>query len=275
MRGLAALDVKVRLNPLSPRRAHNRIGVLSGLGTLQSVVDASLAPGTKIVAGPNLVVLPSEGSEVLTQATIGRILVPSEWVRRMWCKDLPEIASKVSVWSSGVDYDYWSPIEDPGRRHFGALQVLVYMKASSAPVASVLSMLQDCNFSFSIIEYGRYRPCQFRNHLRRSDLVLYLGGSESQGLALHEAWATDVPTFVFLPTQQRVRVPDGRELNLTGEEFSSAPYLTDARGAFWSTTEELEALLAGFKPTGFCPRQSSFDEFSLESSAVRYLKMFH
>lgn len=274
VRGLEALEVQVRLNPVMERHAPKMIGVLSGLETLQSTVDPPWKSPPRVVAGPNLVVLPSEGSGVLTHDGIWRIVVPSEWVRLMWCRDLPELESKVSVWSAGVDYRYWSPTQAPKRLHGKEPRVLVYLKATSAPVTSVVTMLQDLHFPFSIVEYGNYRPCQFRSQLRRSDLVLYLGGSESQGLALHEAWATDVPTFVYAPAQQHVLVPDGREFCLTGAEFSSAPYLTDERGSFWSTIHELELLLTGFRPTSYSPRRSSIKEFSQESSAVRYLEMF-
>lgn len=274
VQGLRQLAIPFVLNPLESSCQYKRVGVLSGLDTLVGVPNTSAEPGTQIVAGPNLVVLPSEGAQLLQRPEIRTIVVPSHWVQEMWVRDLPEISTKLKVWAAGVDYEYWSPSPGLDGHIRGDSRILVYVKQTTAPVELVLSTLRDLDLPFDVIKYGRYRPSQFRRLLREANLMVYLGGSESQGLALHEAWATDTPTLVYSPPEQWVQVPDGRSFPLAADEFSPAPYLTSERGTLWSTTVELQQLLERDAPFNYSPRSSSIDEFSLRVSARKYLDLF-
>jgi hypothetical protein len=99
------------------------------------------------------------------------------------------------------------------------------------------------------IIYGCYNSGQYKQALMQSTFAVFLSQSESQGIALAEAWAMDVPTLVWNP----------RELTYNGRRYSTVsacPYLSDATGAEWVALDELAQLVKSFPrhEAGFEPR---------------------
>ena len=85
------------------------------------------------------------------------------------------------------------------------------------------------------MRYGEYDRDTFKRVLSESFVAVFLSSFETQGLALAEAWAMDVPTLAWDP-----RGPT----EWRGRAFvagSSCPYLTRATGRAWNTIAELEA----------------------------------
>ena len=81
---------------------------------------------------------------------------------------------------------------------------------------------------------------------------------ETQGIAFAEAWACDVPTFIW----------SNSEPTYLGVAYggSTAPYLTDATGVFFSNVDDFRELLSrwdrggfDFKPRQWC-RENMSDE---------------
>lgn len=246
-RGLAGEGIEYTLNP---RRLEgsNVVGVLSDLDALATAIAWRRGGSDRrLVAGPNLVVLPSDEPELMTAPEIDVCLVPSEWVKRLYEEDSPDLRGRVAVWPAGVDPDYWTPGE-PSRR------ALVYVKrldgqqnVEDAEVAGVRSALESAGFEVVPLEYGTFKPSAYRSALRGAALMVFFSPTESQCLALVEAWATDVPTLVWNCGRLEYK---GRMY-----EGSSAPYLSTATGAAFSGDfEELIARWDELRP-GFRPRE--------------------
>lgn len=103
----------------------------------------------------------------------------------------------------------------------------------------------------SELVYGSHRQHHYRRLLRQADVMLYwTDAGESQGVALLEAWAMDVPTFVAANTLSSIK---GFKTSV-----SSSPYLTNECGNFFHSADEviglLETLLASPKPFSYQPR---------------------
>jgi hypothetical protein len=244
-RGLPAEGIEFTLNP---RRLGSEgvVGVLSDLDALATAIEWRRGrPDRRLLAGPNLVILPSDEPELMTAPEIDLCLVPSEWVKRLYEEDSPELQGRVAVWPAGVDPSYWTPGE-PSRR------ALVYVKRvdgqrniQDVEVARVRTTLEHAGFDVVLLEYGSFKPSAYRSALQRADLMVFFSPTESQCLALVEAWAADVPTLVWRC---------GRlEYKGCVYEGSSAPYLSAATGAtFFGDFEDLiarwEELRRSFRP---------------------------
>jgi hypothetical protein len=251
-------------------RASEDLGVLAGAETLAWAVDRRRTSRVRrLVAGPNIVVLPSYASEVIDWRLVDRVVVPSEWTRHKWIDDTPLLEDKVVVWSAGVDERYWCPGPTTFR---DGLDILVYDKTRDPEFAAAAeAALVETAPSYEVIRYSAYRPEHFRDLLRRSRAMLFLSASESQGLALFEAWACDVPTLVW---DRRLWIDKSGRRRWEGA--SSAPYLSAATGLAFETIDEFPSRLSEFwaRIDSFRPREFILENHTLAKAAERYVQLF-
>jgi glycosyltransferase involved in cell wall biosynthesis len=243
-RGLAGEGIGFVVNP---RRlgSSNVVGVLSDLDRLATAIEWRRGGSDRrLLAGPNLVVLPSDEPSLMTAPEIDLCLVPSEWVKALYEEDSPDLRGRVAVWPAGVDPAYWAPAEAQRR-------AVVYVKrldgqenVSDAELAGVASALEGAGFDVVRLDYGSFKPRAYRDALRGAELMVFFSPTESQCLGLVEAWAADVPTLVW----------DCGRLEYKGRVYrgSSAPYLSPATGATFGDFDELivrwDELRSGFRP---------------------------
>ncbi len=182
------------------------------------------------------------------------VLVPSLWVKPIVQYRLNIPMDLIKVWASGVDTQYWRS-EKKIRRN-----VLIYRKYDeSDDVVTVCNYLRERNISYKVFEYGKYQQRAFKKYLGSSFAGIWLAGSESQGMALLQAWSMDVPTLV----RRKNTYVD----KLTSRIYpcSSAPYLSPEAGQF-SETESLTEndLINFFNPSfKFHPRRYVNENFTL------------
>jgi glycosyl transferase family 1 len=238
-RGLVALGLPFEHNP---RRigAAETVGVISDLDALAAAIAWRRAsPRRRLVAGPNLVILPSDAPELMTAPEIDLCLVPSDWVRDAYERDAPSLAGRIAVWPAGVDPTFWAPAT---RSRGDGRRALLYRKdlagqrnASDELVSGARAALEEAGFAVASVVYGTFERADYRAMLQEADVVVFFSPTESQCLALVEAWAADVPAVVWScgRVDYRGRVFDS----------SSAPYLAPANGRWFSDVTELAALL--------------------------------
>ncbi|MBB3705094.1 hypothetical protein [Aminobacter aminovorans] len=127
---------------------------------------------------------------LLASPEIDMVLVPSRWVKAAYEADLPGLIGKIAIWPAGVDADYWAP--SGGARS----TVLLYEKRQPEAAEQAAEIIRASGFEPVTIRYGHYQPEEFKRALDQAIFCVVVGQSESQGLALAEAWSMDVPTFV-------------------------------------------------------------------------------
>jgi glycosyltransferase involved in cell wall biosynthesis len=213
--------------------------VLSDLRALAQGIELRRG-GTvsRLIVGPNLLELPSEAEELMSAPEIDAVVVPSEWIRKVYELDCPALAGRVALWPAGVDTGYWSPARRQRRR---APRAFVFHKAREVTrspgheAKAAAEQLRERGFDVTVLLYGRFTQRGYRSILRECDLGVVFGHSESQGLALAEAWSVGVPTLV----RTYPEVPIG------GRTFacSAAPYLSASTGAFFADAQQLASLL--------------------------------
>jgi hypothetical protein len=270
---LAQLGKPHVVNPRSEPPPGTAVGVLTDPAALHEAVAWRRGGRLeRLVAGPNVVVLPRDAGGVIASPEVDLCLLPSEWVRQLFEKEEPALAGRTAVWCAGVDADYWAPrdsVEAVTERH--ALLYLKQLPGQPFPAAYELQrmreVLERAGFTTEELIYGRFRPTDYRSALWRADIAVFVTPTETQSLAQAEAWASDVPTFVWRVGSMRV----GERLFAT----SSAPYLTDATGRSFGDPEDLAPLLETWTDisASVAPRAWVLENMTDAVCASRYLDL--
>jgi hypothetical protein len=227
----------------------------------------------RLIIGPNTHVSPLECGPVESLLKADAILCPSPWVVELQRQLAGDIPLPLRVWTAGTDTDFWRPTRPAKQRS----PLLLYVKTeSTALVEETVRVLQSTGKKVITMVYGHHRRDSYREALDQCSAVVYLGGSESQGLALQEAWSMDCATYVFSPASAVVRFPSDRgPIHLAQGHFSPAPYLTRSCGQFWSTGEELAYRLDVSQEEGLRPREWVLANMTLIQAAQRYLSLLN
>ena len=239
--GLKELDIKFVLDPKQPREV---TVVLSGIEALrQSVTAKHSGQIKKLVAGPNIVMHPYHAKRIICNEAIDAVLVPSKWVADFWAQEAPELRSKLVVWPAGVTTAVASTRNGPP---------IIYDKlGNSALLAEIKKVTSSETIVFT---YGSFSKQQYLQALAKAPYLIYLAKSESQGLALQEAWAHDVPTIVNESHYWR-----NGELSWESDQIN-APYLTTETGLIFKKVADLPVLIqksVTLYPKIYCDRELS------------------
>ncbi|MCL5774870.1 MAG: hypothetical protein M1333_01505, partial [Patescibacteria group bacterium] len=122
--------------------------VLSGVSVLKWAIRQKKAGKIKkILAGPNIVISPSDFGGILKHPAIDKIIVPSEWVRSFYVQAAPELADKVEIWAAGVDV----PEEIDKKKE---IDFIVFNKIGRRELfTQIVGLLQTQKFKFKLIKF--------------------------------------------------------------------------------------------------------------------------
>lgn len=168
----------------------------------------------------------------------------------------PELTNKITVWPAGV--------ENVGISNKDKNMCLVYKKNCPEEILnSVEKSLKERKIKYKVLTYGNFNQNDFFNALSQSKYMIYLSPSESQGLALNEAWIRDVPTLVWDRGYWQYKDHTFKH------SLISAPYLTPETGLAFVDTEDFNKTLEDFLTTlpTFTPRKYSLEHFTDKVSA--------
>jgi len=257
--GLEDLGVSIVTSlELNSASQQDLVAVLSGVDNAQLAGERRRRGEIGCLAmGPNLAFLPSRAPEVpWDMADV--ILVPSEWVAKVWSKDTPALQDRLRVWPAGLDTDWWD-VADAERE-----SVVVYDKRGDGAAGLVHAALNAQGVRTQSIVYGRYDPVAYRNALHHASCLVWVGGSESQGLAMFEAWSCDIPTLIL----------DDYVSDAFPSLADSAPFLTAERGLRVPSVAAMpDAVFAVRNDSSMSPRASIVGEFGLRARAAAYLEI--
>jgi len=238
--------------------------ILSGINYLKESIQLKKAGKIKkLVAGPNLVTRANEYGGICAQKEVDLCIVPSEWVKIAYEEEVRALQGRIKTWAAGVDENFWIPSKS--RRS----KIILYWKTETEGfIGQIERVLQRFHFEVVRVRYDTYSKEQYRNSLKQAALAVFISRSESQGIALMEAWAMNVPTFVWNPEKL---IAHGR----TYSRVSSAPYLTPLTGCFWKNVDELAGLLNTFVNNSFAfkPREYVLEHFTDTCAAQNMLNI--
>jgi hypothetical protein len=256
--GLQKNGINFNYNPQSVSQLSRTVVVLADAVALkQMILFKQLGYIKYLLAGPNILNDPFSHNGILAAPEVDICITPSEQVCRLHEKFLPALSGRCLPWAAGVDTEFWKPQEGEARKG-----VLIYSKQNKGPTVSIdnyIAELKKRGLDVTIVSYGSYNISEFRDLLKKTQLMIGFSRDESQGIAWAEAWACDVPTLIWQNSEQ----------TYLGVQYngSSAPYLCDDNGAFFSTTGDFGNLLdkwshnkIQFQPRKWCLENMS-DEF--------------
>ncbi len=240
--------------------------VVSGVDTLREAIALKKKGLIKtIIAGPTIAVTPLDHRKILCNPLIDTILVPSSWVRDFYLSEAPLLKSKIKIWAAGVVDPGEPPIPRSKR-----LQVLIYQKnAPDELLQSVMQQLSDNEIPFTVVHYGFFKQEDYYRKLESSAFMIYLSESESQGLALHEAWVRDVPTLVWNRGYWEYEDFSWKDSKI------SAPYMTASCGYFFQDAEDFGIQLTRLTDnySRLRPRKYSLEHFTDTVATKKYLSI--
>lgn len=264
LHGLEKISAVHNYNPGKGEPVYDNVINLAGVEKLKENIELKKKGKIKfLLAGPNIVdhVLDQDG--IVTHPAIDYFVVPSKWVEDIVLKDAPSLKNRILIWPAGVDARYWHP----QKNNKGQKKVVVYRKTESWEFCDeVIKKIETMGFQPVVVEYGNYLAGHFKQKLSDAFFAVFISRSESQGIALAEAWAMDVPTLVYNPGNFMYRGKNEHNI-------SACPFLTDQSGYDWKTTDELDEairkLIANYN--SFSPRKCVLEKFTDEKCARHLL----
>jgi len=242
VRGLRLLGANFLYAPNLGRTSARVAVVLGGADELRDAIEWKRRGGCELLlAGPNVADGPHQHGGLMLSPEIDRVILASDKMRLSFERREPRFVNRISVWPAGVDEDYWKP-SGHGRRD----TILIYDKRMPTLTGELFDKLKEKGLRVEVLHYGdkrrnKYEFYEFRAALDRASCCVFLTENEPQGLAATEAWSMDVPTLVF-----------------RGDRHSGVdivPYLTRATGQYWTSFENLLALIGGLPQAQYWPRE--------------------
>jgi hypothetical protein len=202
----------------------------------------------KVIFGPQFWVFP-EGPLVgpLRDDIKHRFVynVLSEWNATVFREYVESLVIPTASLPFSVDLDMFKPIDDIPKD----IDCLVYIKQRKVEsVKEVFNVINSKNLKYTAVIYGNYKEADYINLLHRSKFMISIDRHESQGFALEEAMACNVPLLVFDAQSMFDEYPDGvhqqygyvRDKNLFA---TSVPYWREDCGVKITKVEEFSASL--------------------------------
>jgi len=261
-RGLTELGVPHRLNPffvpffipsdVKPKKNFT-VHVVSGAKTLQWALKLKQKGKiARLIAGPAISVVPDDHNSILKNPLIETIVFPGQWTKDFFSSIDPYFKNKIEVWPAGVRAN----VAVSSRKNSGGI---VYFKFTPLEIRkAIIHELATHDISYKTFEYGNFKQADYFAALEKADWMIHLSPSESQGIALQEAWIRDVPTLVWNPGVWKYQATDGKKYSWN-DALISAPYLTAESGMtfanawdFKTAFEKFAGQLQTFTPRAYC-----------------------
>lgn len=240
---------------------HNDVYALPGLRRTSA----------KTVLGPNLFELPQDIPRGVPLRGTTYVL-PSQWKVELWLHEGYD-ASPLIAWPVGIDTATFRP--PPVRTRD---RVLVYFKQRSlGEIRLVEETLSRKRIRYGVLSYGRYSEAEYLRSLQDVSFVIWVGGHESQGIAMQEALACDVPVLVWDATSLGQATAGYRfAKRLWDFPVTSAPYFDDSCGMKIYSSDDLSPAIdeMSHRLGDFRPRSFVVTNLSLASQARSFLSLW-
>lgn len=204
-------------------------------------------------------------------------LFPSVWSRDMLVEHGFNYCS-MDVWPAGIDTEKFKPSNDKKDR------VLIYFKQRfDFELSLVIEVLKKRSIKYSIIIYGNYKEIDYQNELKYTKYIVWVGRQESQGIALEEALAVDIPILVWdvsclghwdPSTKNEEESIPFEWLSFSGAKV--APYFNDTCGKIINYSKDISAGIDFMEDNlnEFKPRSYILSNLTLEKQARALTGLF-
>jgi len=191
-----------------------------------------------------------------------KLIVPSQWTKDMPVQKFGFPEDKIETWPVGIELKDF-------KKELKYDCLLYYKRRSKEELKAATIFLKQSGLTYNVVEYGSYKQEELEALCDQSAFCFLLNGTESQGIAVQEMMARDMPMFVW----------DVKEWNDQGASYavsaSSVPYWSDECGVRF-----YDAIEMGFAFDEFCskiykPRKFVEEHLSFKASVNRLLEIFN
>ncbi len=260
--GLKELSIDYTLNPIE-KNISEIVYVPLGIDTLKYALELKKTWRIqKLIVWPNISI-PESACDIFFHPLIDHIIVPSLWLQNYFFDILGKKDIRISIIPAWVD--------DLGSR-ISADKILIYKKDCSERLfQTVCSFLDENVIDYEVFIYGKFLKKDYVESLSRAKWLIYLQASESQWIALHEAWMKDVPTLVWNRGYWEYSKKKWYDKNI------SAPYLTKSCGEFFLDEHDFKEVFYLFfrRLSLYSPREYSLQYFTHKKAISNLLIFLH
>ncbi len=202
------------------------------------------------------------------------VLQPSNWMKDFLLKSSFN-ACPIDIWPAGIDTDIFIPSNNPKEI------VLIYFKQRfKFELLLVTSILKKKGIPCEIIEYGAYEENDYKQKLNRSRYIIWIGRSESQGIAMGEALSQNIPMLVW-EISCFGHAADGSNDMFTDDQKAyvgahAATYFDDTCGKIIYHAEEIDTGIDFLEKNlvTFRPRDYVLKNLSIKRQAQAFINLY-
>ena len=245
---------------------------------VNSFLEPNLLPSSvKILFGPQMGTFSYPGitgdyrPELVGRCAFNAL---SEWVIAMRKEFAPPSMPYV-CFPFAVEIEKFYPKPQPKD-----LDCLVYIKHREPGfIQKALDIIKESGVSYETITYSEYYEVDYMTLLDRVKFMIVIDANETQGFALEEAMANDVPLLVcdaqsmFDEYYGNVQ-PHGHFASSKQLRATSVPYWSDECGLRITELDELANAIQTMKDKKFSPRKYILETLSPEVCMDRILQYF-
>ena len=255
--GKVASNLIQGLEQIGVTVCHNQTMDINGCLQSWGVPQYRNLPSNTLM-GPNLMVLPSEDSDVWQK--YNDFIVPSRWVLDKYNSFEETKGCNLHIWPVGIDTEKFFPNKDI------KYDCLIYFKSGSTNTRKeVISMLEEKSLTHRQITYGSYNEEEFIQLAQSSRFGVVIDRTESQGIAYQEMLSMNLPLYVVDRQVWDFYAP--------GISFpaTSAPYFDDICGIKHPDLSRLEEFIE--KQEEFDPIEYVLENLTLKKCASEYVSL--
>ena len=233
-----------------------------------------------VILGPNIAELPNELPFLRKKLHKDSIyLHPSEWPIKIWHYEGYD-ETVIRSWPVGIDTEKFAKVDRTNKN-----KVLIYFKQRQKNLLErAKKIIHEMNLEYSIIEYGKYSEPKYIKALCEAKFGIWIGCTESQGIGLQEALASNLPLIVLdakslfenaiKPKKSRFKNETIKKLNSI--KTSSAPYFDRRCGIKIENILELDNAIKelSFNFNDYKPREYILENLTIIKSAELFLNFF-
>ena len=239
-------------------------------------INTALFPNITFIFGPHFSVFPNKMLSIINNIHRNCIYIqPSEWCVNIWGNMGVEQILPLKMMPFPVNTELFKPILDEKNKKN---KVFIYFKRRNESELNILeNYLRERKIQYEVFDYvKKYEENDYLKTLQEAKFGIVLGSHESQGFALQEAMACNVPLIVWNVTNMNQEVGS----NHPSLPATSIPYWDERCGEYFTKWEQWEnwfnVFLKNIK-TGekYKPREFIMENLSTVPCAERFMKLLN
>ena len=232
-------------------------------------IDASNYPSKKFIFGPHFSIFPNNKLLSINNIHKNSVYIqPSVWVCQLWKNYGAENIISIKDFPFPVELEKFTP-----SHHSQKNEVFIYFKRRNPQeLDHVKRFLNNKNITYKVFDYvQKYSEEDYLKCLQNAKYGIIIDAHESQGLAIEEALACNVPLLVwnvsFMSQEHGSNYPNIPCTNIA--------YWDERCGEYFYKVEEFETTYNEFiaKLETYCPRAYIMENLSPQKCGQRFIEL--